>query len=212
MSGMDAPFRPSAPSGAITEAVNLNLARQLGGGGIVHLRADRLAEFVRQHKGRLVLAIEIAASENEYDVCCRPFTSQVRQTGGLTVKKYLSGGAFAAVAGAAMLLSFGATPAEARTPGGSYLQTCTNVHAMGDRVVATCQRSDGSWSRTAINDVDSCVGGLANAEGRLVCRRGGGSRHGMSRPHRWRGDRFEGHGSSYAPRQYYGGGGYWYGR
>ena len=138
------------------------------------------------------------------------------------MKKYFSGGAFAAVAGAAMLLSFGATPAEAQTPGGSYLQSCTNVRAVGDRVVANCRRSDGSWNRTAINDVDSCVGGLANADGQLVCGRGAGSRHGMNRPHRWqREDRIEGYGSSYAPRQYrgdyaprqhYGGGDYWYGR
>jgi hypothetical protein len=149
--------------------------------------------------------------ENEHDGSCRPFASGVRQTGGLTMKKYLSGGAFAAVAGAAMLLSLGATPAEAQTPGGSYLQSCTNIRALGDGVAATCRRSDGSWSRTAINNVDSCVGGLANADGQLTCARGE-TRFSRSRPHRWEPeDRFEGYGSSDAPRQYYGGG-YWYGR
>lgn len=130
------------------------------------------------------------------------------------MKKYLSGGASAAIAGAAMLLSFAATPAEARMPGGSYLQTCTNVRAMGDRVVATCLRSDGSWARTAINNVDSCVGGLANADGRLVCgRRGGERQFSRQRDHRWgnRQHQWQGYGSSYQPQQYYGGN-YWYGR
>jgi hypothetical protein len=128
------------------------------------------------------------------------------------MKKYISGGAFAAVAGAAMLLSFGATPAAAQAPGGSYLQSCTNVRAMGDRVVANCRRTDGGWNRTAINDVGSCVGGLANSDGHLVCGRGSGTRYGMDRPHRWqREDRIEGYGSSYAPRHYYGGNS-WYGR
>ena len=51
----------------------------------------------------------------------------------------------------------------------------------GDRVVATCRRADGSWQRTAINDVDSCNGGIANMNGQLACGRRHGSQYGWSR-------------------------------
>jgi hypothetical protein len=111
------------------------------------------------------------------------------------VTKYLSGAGAAVIAGAAMLLSLGASPAQAQTPGGSYLQTCTNVRAHGDRVVATCRRSDGTWQRSALNDVDSCNGGLANMNGQLTCGRRGTAHNGD------RGRRgFEGYGSSFDPR------------
>jgi hypothetical protein len=59
---------------------------------------------------------------------------KARRKGKLTMKKYLSGGACTAIVGAAMLLSFAATPAEAQAPGGSYLQSCRDVRAHGDRV------------------------------------------------------------------------------
>ena len=130
------------------------------------------------------------------------------------MKKYLSGGACAAIAGAAMLLSFAATPAEAQAPGGSYLQSCRDVRAHGDRVSALCRRSDGSWSRTAINDVHSCNGGLANANGNLTCGRRGaqhGSNRDDRRDHRGNREHREGYGSSYGPGQYQGGN-YWHGR
>jgi hypothetical protein len=112
------------------------------------------------------------------------------------VKNTLSGAVYGAIAAAAVLVSLGAAPAQAQTPGGSYLQSCTNVRAFGDRVVASCRRSDGSWQRTAINDVNSCNGGLANMNGQLVCGRQHGSQYGFDRRHR----EFEGYGSSYDPR------------
>ncbi len=55
-----------------------------------------------------------------------------------------SGGKGAVLAVAAMLLSLAAIPAQAQAPGGSYLQTCTNVRAVGDRVIAECRRVDGT--------------------------------------------------------------------
>jgi phage tail protein X len=112
------------------------------------------------------------------------------------MKNYLARIGGGAIAGAAMLLSLGATPAEARTPGGSYLQTCTNVRAHGDRVVATCRRSDGRWQRTAINNVRNCNGGLANANGQLVCGRRHSPTFGFDRRHR----QFQGYGSSHDRR------------
>ena len=134
------------------------------------------------------------------------------------MKRYLSGSAFAAIAGAAMLSPLAAAPASAQTPGGSYLQTCTDVRTMGDRVVATCRRGDGSWNRTAINNIHNCVGGLANSNGRLVCGTRGGDFNVGSRGRggdygRHDGRQWGGYGSSYGPDQrwgqYYGGGGYW---
>ena len=134
------------------------------------------------------------------------------------MKKYLSGGAVAAIAGAAMMLSFGVSPAEAQAPGGSYLRTCTDVRMMGDRVSATCRRTDGTWRRTVLRNVDTCVGGLANANGRLTCgrseRRFARDRdHYRERDWRHRDHRWQGYGSSYQPRQHYNyNQHYWYGR
>jgi hypothetical protein len=81
-------------------------------------------------------------------------------------------GRYAVIAAAAMLLSV-ATPALAQgVPGGSYLQSCSNARMSGDRLVAECQRPDGSWNRTALRDVGRCVGGVANMNGQLTCNYG----------------------------------------
>jgi hypothetical protein len=104
------------------------------------------------------------------------------------------------IAGAAMLLSAVVTPGNAQNvPPGSYLRSCTNVQTYGDRLVADCRRTDGSWGRTALGDVDRCAGGIANMDGRLTCNRAGRT-HGWSRDQddgHWRGyDRGPGYGSS----------------
>jgi hypothetical protein len=115
------------------------------------------------------------------------------------MKQYQFGGLGAAIAGAAMLLSLGAIPAHAQAPGGSYLDSCTNIRAFGDRLIADCRRMDGSWGRTALHDLGSCSGDVGNMNGQLTCNRGGA-----------------GYGSSYqyAPTPNYGyrGGYYGYGR
>src|SRR5207253_1824858 len=77
---------------------------------------------------------------------------------------------YAALAGAAILFSLTVTPAQAQdVPGGSYLQSCTNVRVFGDRLLAECQRMDGSWHRTALRDVGHCIDGVANTNGQLTC-------------------------------------------
>ena len=79
------------------------------------------------------------------------------------------------IAGAAMVLSFAATPVHAHSQGappGSYLRTCTHVATRGDTLVADCGRTDGSWGRTALRDVDRCVGDIGNMDGRLACNSG----------------------------------------
>ena len=88
------------------------------------------------------------------------------------MRDQIRGFSYAAITGAAMLLSLAAIPAQAQgVPGGSYLQSCTNVRMHGDRLVAECRRADGSWGRTALN-VGGCVGGLANTNGELTCAHG----------------------------------------
>jgi hypothetical protein len=90
----------------------------------------------------------------------------------LIMRNRMGGIGAAAIAGAAMVLSLATTPALAQVPGGSYLRTCSDVRMSGDRLVAECQTMDGGWRRTVLRDVDSCVGGIANMNGRLTCNHG----------------------------------------
>jgi hypothetical protein len=138
------------------------------------------------------------------------------------VKKFLPGGIGAALA-AAMLVSLAPAPAEARVPGGSYLETCRQVRAHGNTVSALCRRMDGRWTRTTLSNANRCVGGIANANGRLTCNMG--RHHGSRRGHQWQGhDAGRGH-DARRGNQWYGygagrgqswqghqGGHYWYGR
>lgn len=88
------------------------------------------------------------------------------------MRRYATGGICAAIGGVALSLALGMSAAQAQ-PGGSYLETCTNVRAFGDRIIADCRREDGGRDRTVLNDVDDCVGGIDNQDGQLVCNRGG---------------------------------------
>jgi hypothetical protein len=77
------------------------------------------------------------------------------------------------IAGAAMVLSFAAVPVHAQgVPPGSYLRTCTHVGTRGDALIADCRRTDGSWGRTALRDVNRCVGDIGNMDGQLACNGG----------------------------------------
>jgi hypothetical protein len=87
------------------------------------------------------------------------------------MRQYLRTGAGVAIAAAAVLSALGAIPAQAQVPGGSYLETCSNVRAFGDRIIADCRRADGAWSRTALRDPRRCVGDIANTNGQLACAR-----------------------------------------
>jgi len=103
------------------------------------------------------------------------------------MKTYLPGAGSASMIAAAVLVMLAAIPAQAQgVPGGSYLQSCTNVHIFGDRVIADCRRMDGGWDRTALRDIDRCVGGIANMNGRLTCTYGERG-YGSSREYRPRG-------------------------
>jgi len=78
---------------------------------------------------------------------------------------------------AAIALGLSATPTMAQgyggAPGGSYLDSCRDVRALGDSLEASCRRTDGSWQRTGLR-LSGCSGDIANQNGPLVCGRGGG--------------------------------------
>jgi hypothetical protein len=77
------------------------------------------------------------------------------------------------IVGAAMVLSFAAAPVHAQgAPPGSYLRSCTHVATRGDTLTADCRRADGSWGRTALSDLNRCVGDIGNMDGQLTCNGG----------------------------------------
>ena len=89
------------------------------------------------------------------------------------MSKTLVAGKCVVLGGAAMLLSLATAPVHAQgLPQGSYLRSCTHVAIYGDRLLADCRRTDGSWGRTALRDVDRCVGDIGNMDGRLACNGG----------------------------------------
>jgi hypothetical protein len=92
-----------------------------------------------------------------------------------------------------MVLSFAAAPVHAHaqgTPPGSYLPTCAHVATRGNTLLGDCRRSDGSWGRTALRNVDRCVGDIGNKDGQLVCDRG-------ERSYGWSRDRDHGPAAGY---------------
>jgi hypothetical protein len=73
-----------------------------------------------------------------------------------------------------MLLSFAAAPVvhAQGVPPGSYLRSCTHVATHGDTLTADCRRTDGSWGRTALRDLERSVGDIGNMDGQLACNGG----------------------------------------
>ena len=54
-------------------------------------------------------------------------------------------------------------------PPGDYRRTCQNMRVEGNRLFATCQRTDGSWHDTSLNNVSQCRMPIANDNGSLTC-------------------------------------------
>jgi len=54
-------------------------------------------------------------------------------------------------------------------PGGSYTQTCQNVRISGDELIASCQKRQGGWRNTKLDDYQSCRADIANVDGHLRC-------------------------------------------
>src|SRR5262249_52824765 len=100
---------------------------------------------------------------------------QSMRTGGKMTSTTLTS-ACGFIAGSVMMLSFAAIPVSAQgLPNGSYLQSCRNVAVHGDRLLADCRRTDGRWARTALQNVDRCVGDIGNMNGQLACNHAGGN-------------------------------------
>ena len=64
-------------------------------------------------------------------------------------------------------------------PPGDYVQTCRNIHVDGDRLEAECEKRNGKWRRTSLDDVDRCQS-VINNNGHLQC--GGGNGYGHDYP------------------------------
>jgi hypothetical protein len=92
----------------------------------------------------------------------------------LNPRMLIKSAAFAGATAVLMSVAPLSVHAQGHAPGGSYLQSCTDVRVVGDRIVAECGRIDGTLDRTVLRDFDTCVGDIANMNGRLTCSRGGG--------------------------------------
>src|SRR6266436_597272 len=73
---------------------------------------------------------------------------------------------------AAVVLGGGSFSACAQAPQGSYLGSCTNIRMEGRTLTAVCRRGDGREQRTALGDVNQCIGDIGNNNGVLRCNRG----------------------------------------
>ncbi|HEY2911986.1 MAG TPA: CVNH domain-containing protein [Candidatus Angelobacter sp.] len=54
-------------------------------------------------------------------------------------------------------------------PGGSYSQSCQDVHAHGDDLEARCPTTNGDWKDTKLDDYNKCRGEIVNDNGKLRC-------------------------------------------
>ena len=54
-------------------------------------------------------------------------------------------------------------------PGGSYVQTCRDIHTRGNTLEADCQTGNGQWNRTSLRNYNRCNGGIVNDTGTLRC-------------------------------------------
>jgi hypothetical protein len=54
-------------------------------------------------------------------------------------------------------------------PSGSYVQSCTEIHASGDDLHARCQTNDGGWHNSKLDDYQKCHGDIINDNGELHC-------------------------------------------
>lgn len=55
-------------------------------------------------------------------------------------------------------------------PRGSYSQTCQNVTVAGNTLRASCQKKNGKWRNTSLNNYNRCNGDIQNDNGKLRCR------------------------------------------
>jgi hypothetical protein len=56
-----------------------------------------------------------------------------------------------------------------RIPRGSYVQSCQNVRVNGNRIDASCQKRNGGWKNTHLDNFQGCRD-IENDNGKLRCR------------------------------------------
>jgi hypothetical protein len=54
-------------------------------------------------------------------------------------------------------------------PPGDYRLTCENIHVSGQRLDASCQKEDGSFRQTSLDNFYRCGNKISNIDGRLRC-------------------------------------------
>jgi hypothetical protein len=54
-------------------------------------------------------------------------------------------------------------------PPGDYRLTCENIRVNGQRLDASCQKTDGSWRNTSLENFSRCGDRISNVDGRLRC-------------------------------------------
>jgi CVNH domain len=56
-------------------------------------------------------------------------------------------------------------------PPGDYKRTCRNIRADGNRLDASCEKRNGSWRNTTLNNYHECRSMIVNDDGHLRCGR-----------------------------------------
>jgi len=60
---------------------------------------------------------------------------------------------------------------EGGLPPGDYRLTCQDMRMDGDRLEARCEKRNGGWRRTSLDDVQRCSSPIVNNNGHLTCER-----------------------------------------
>ena len=56
-------------------------------------------------------------------------------------------------------------------PPGDYRATCRDIRVSGQRLDATCQKADGNWRNTSLDNFYRCGNQISNVDGHLRCGR-----------------------------------------
>ena len=62
--------------------------------------------------------------------------------------------------------------ARAEVPQGPYLQSCSDVRVQGSVLIASCERANGGYRVSLLEDAKACSGVIANVDGWLHCTPG----------------------------------------
>lgn len=58
---------------------------------------------------------------------------------------------------------------EGGIPPGDYRRTCSNIRVNGQRLDASCQKADGTWRNTSLDNFNRCGNRISNIDGHLRC-------------------------------------------